>query len=112
MLLIVLHANHGFRCLFKIAMGTDAGTPFNLHGQNARELILMVEHGLSPGEAIKSATSTAAQLLNMNESIGTVAVGRRADFVVVNGDPLQDISLLGDSAKIHSVYFAGRQVRQ
>jgi imidazolonepropionase-like amidohydrolase len=96
----------------KIAMGTDAGTPFNLHGENARELMLMVEYGLSPGEAIKSATSRAAELLNENESIGTVAVGRRADFVVVNGDPLRDISVLGDPAKIDSVYFAGQHVKR
>ena len=94
----------------KIAMGTDAGTPFNVHGANARELALMVEHGLSVHEAIQCSTARAAELLGMEESIGSVAVGRWADFLVVDGDPLEDLSILADVGRIHAVYRAGERV--
>jgi len=96
----------------KIAMGTDAGTPFNLHGENARELERMVEHGLPAGEAVRSATSRAAELLNLEEDVGSIAVGRWADFLVVDGDPLEDVSALGDPERIHAVYRAGRRVER
>jgi imidazolonepropionase-like amidohydrolase len=75
----------------KIAFGTDAGVfP---HGQNAREFRFMTELGMKPMEAIVSATGAAADLLGWNE-VGTVEPGRFADFVVVEGDPLADITLL------------------
>lgn len=94
----------------KIVMGTDAGTPFNLHGENARELVLMVRHGLPEKEAVRSATSLAAELLKLQESVGSIAVGRWADFLVVEGDPLEDISILTEPARIRAVYRAGRRV--
>ncbi len=96
----------------KIAMGTDAGTPFNLHGENARELELMVQHGLPPAEAIRSATSRASELLNREEEVGSIAVGRWADFLVVDGDPLEKIAVLADPGQIHAVYRAGRRVER
>ncbi len=91
----------------KIAMGTDAGTPFNLHGENAGEIVLMAEYGLSADQAIRSATSRAAELLGMAETTGSIAPGRRADILVVDGDPLADLSILADPSNIHSVYRAG-----
>ncbi|MDX1706587.1 MAG: amidohydrolase family protein [Pseudidiomarina sp.] len=75
----------------KIAFGTDAGV-FD-HGENYREFIYMVEAGMPPLTAIRSATAEAAALLGVTE-IGTLEVGKRADIVAVTGDPLKDITLL------------------
>jgi imidazolonepropionase-like amidohydrolase len=91
----------------KIAMGTDAGTPFNLHGENARELVLMAEHGMPAEEAVRSATSRAAELLGLEESLGSIAVGKRADLLVVEGNPLEDLSVCGDPV---AVFRAGERV--
>lgn len=77
----------------RIAMGTDAGTPFNAHGENPRELELMVRAGMTPGAAIASATQVAAELLG-DLDIGQLAPGKLADIVAVPGDPLADIRLL------------------
>jgi len=78
----------------KIAMGTDAGTPFNHHGNNLKELELLVENGLSPMEAIQAGTSRAAEVLGLEGDLGSVAVGKVADIIVVDGDPLSDIASL------------------
>ena len=75
----------------KIAAGTDSGTPFNSHGGLALELELMVENGATPVEALVAATATAAELLDVAGSVGTVAVGKTADLLLVDGDPLADI---------------------
>jgi len=77
----------------KIAFGTDAGG-FPWTESMAQEFGRMVELGMSPMDAIKSATSRAADLLEMQGKIGTVAPGAYADIVAVSGDPLQDINQL------------------
>ncbi|WP_049907687.1 metal-dependent hydrolase family protein [Haloferax elongans] len=75
-----------------IAMGTDAGTPFNDHGQNAlREMELMVEYGLSPAEALEAATVNGADLVGLDD-VGKVAEGYVADLVVLDADPSEDAS--------------------
>src|SRR3712207_1365840 len=56
----------------RIAMGTDAGTPFNRHGANAKEIALMVECGMQPADALVSATRSAAELLDLHDEMGTV----------------------------------------
>ncbi|MCH8501013.1 MAG: amidohydrolase family protein [Aliidiomarina sp.] len=76
----------------KIAFGTDAGV-FD-HGENAREFVYMVEAGMTPMDAIASATRHAAILLGADDQIGTVSAGKYADLVAVSGDPLEDISIL------------------
>ncbi|MFO8059952.1 MAG: amidohydrolase family protein [Bacillota bacterium] len=91
----------------RIAMGTDAGTPFNRHGQNAYELKLMVEAGMSPMDAILSATRVAAELLGVQDEVGTIEEGKRADMIVVSGDPLADIDEMLD---VREVYVAGERV--
>lgn len=78
----------------KIAFGTDSGV--SAHGDNGLEFVLMVEAGMKPIEAIRSATQSAANLLNVNNSLGTIEVGKLADLVAVKGDPLKQISLLQD----------------
>jgi len=74
----------------KIAYGTDAGG-FPWTEPLASDFRYMVEYGMTPMQAIRSATSVAAELLGQQDDIGTVAVGRYADLIAVAGDPLQDI---------------------
>ncbi|MDM7861994.1 amidohydrolase family protein [Alteromonas sp. ASW11-36] len=76
----------------KIAFGTDSGV--SAHGDNGKEFGYMVEAGMAPIDAIISATKNAADLLNVSDELGTVSVGKKADIVAVEGDPLSDISLL------------------
>ncbi len=76
----------------RMAMGTDAGTPGNRHGENAQECVLMVEeNGMSPGESIAAATSEAAALLGRAGDLGTLTVGAPADLIGCRADPLEDI---------------------
>lgn len=76
----------------KIAFGTDAGVfP---HGENAKEFGYMVEAGMSPIDAIRAATVSAALLLDQPARLGMVAPGFAADIVAVDGDPLRDVKLL------------------
>ena len=74
-----------------IAFGTDT---FELPGTNAQELELMVRYGMKPIDALRSATSTAAALLDLSELIGTVEPGRAADLIAFSGDPVSDIRCL------------------
>ena len=89
-----------------IAMGTDAGTPFNTFEAIADELTYMVEYGLSPAEALEAATVNAADLLGL-EDVGRVAAGYRADLVVLGSDPNADA---GAWAEPESVFFGGERV--
>jgi imidazolonepropionase-like amidohydrolase len=80
----------------KIAFGTDAGAiP---HGTQARELVRMVEYGMSPLDALRAATVRGAELLRMERDLGTVEAGKYADVIAVAGDPLSDIGALTDVA--------------
>lgn len=93
-----------------IALGTDAGTPFNYHGENAQELERMVGLGMTPMEAIITATASAARLLGLDREVGTIEAGKRADLVLVDGNPLTRIGLLRDRPRIAAVIQAGRIV--
>lgn len=84
----------------RIAAGTDAGTPFNRHGDMARELALMVENGLTSMQTLVAATHGAAENLGMLNELGTLEVGKLADLVVVDGDPVADISATGQVALV------------
>lgn len=77
----------------KIAFGTDAGV--YMHGKNYLEFQYMTEAGMPAMEAIKSATISAATLLGMEDTLGTIQKDKTADIVAVDGDPLQDISVMG-----------------
>jgi imidazolonepropionase-like amidohydrolase len=90
-----------------IAMGTDAATPFNRHGENAEELGTMVSLGMTSADAIASATSAAARALGRDD-IGVLRAGALADVAVWEGDPLADISLL--TARPRAVYLGGERV--
>ena len=91
----------------KVAAGTDAGTPFNRHGENAKELELMVNAGLKPIEAITCATKVGAEACYLAEKTGTLEKGKWADLIIVDGDPTTDIKILQDKARIRLVMKAG-----
>ncbi len=74
----------------QIAMGTDAGTPFNAHGGNAQEVELMVEAGMTPAQALEAATATAAKLLGIEHEVGLVASGHAADLLVLSRNPFDE----------------------
>lgn len=95
----------------RIAAGTDCGFICD-HGENAGELTLMVEAGLAPMEAIQAATRTNAELLGRAADFGTLEPGKLADILIVDGDPLSDISLLEDNERILFVMKDGSLVRE
>ena len=89
----------------RVAMGTDSGViP---HGQNLRELALMVEGGMTPMQAIEATTRSAAELMGLQDELGTLEAGKRADLVVVDGDPL-DVATLAD--RVVEVYKDGKRL--
>ena len=83
--------DHALDAGVPIAMGTDAGTPFNHHRDAATELERMVEHGLSPEATFEAATVNAADLLGLDD-VGRLEPGARADCVVLDSDPREDVS--------------------
>ena len=92
----------------KIAFGTDAGG-FDWKVNPAKEFSSMVKFGMTPAQAIRSATVTAAELLGMKDSLGAVEAGKLADIVAVPGDPLADISVM---EKVDFVMKGGSVYRQ
>ncbi len=96
----------------KIAAGSDAGTPFNMHGKNTLELELLVERcGFTAWEALRAATVVAAEAVGLSDQVGTIEVGKYADIVIVDGNPLDDIKMLQDNSKIKLVIRHGFKVR-
>jgi len=87
----------------RIAMGTDSGVV--PHGQNLRELDLMVDCGMSAADALVATTKTAAELMGLDEELGTLEPGKRADVVLVDGDALD-----GLSGRVRRVWKDGVQV--
>jgi imidazolonepropionase-like amidohydrolase len=77
----------------KVAFGTDAGG-FDWKVNPAKEFGYMVKWGMTPAQAIRAATASAAALLDMQDSVGTIDSGKLADIVAVPGDPLKDITVL------------------
>jgi imidazolonepropionase-like amidohydrolase len=78
----------------QLVAGTDAGAPFNFHSPLTREMQNLHEAGLTPMETIQSATLRPAQMQGVERELGTVTKGKFADMIIVDGDPLQDITLL------------------
>jgi imidazolonepropionase-like amidohydrolase len=76
----------------KIALGTDAGV--YPHGDNARQFFYMVKYGMTPAQAIRAATSVAADLIGRSQDVGSIQPGRYADIIAVAADPLQDVRAL------------------
>lgn len=80
----------------KVAMGTDSGV--GPHGENAEELVLMVECGMTPMQSIVASTGAAAEMLRLDDRLGTLAPGKLADVLLVDGNPLEDIHVVADMA--------------
>lgn len=93
-----------------IAMGTDAATPYNYHGDNAMELVWMQEAGLTPMQAIVASTANAARALGWDAWLGTLEPGKVADMIVVAGNPLDNLRLLADRRAIELVFKDGQVV--
>jgi imidazolonepropionase-like amidohydrolase len=94
-----------------VAMGCDCGAPSRMpNGENALELELMVRHGMTTEHAIRAATSEAARLLGIADTVGTIAPGKLADLVVLDGNPLDDIRVARTGVRL--VMQCGRIVRE
>jgi len=105
--LIQATAGRAYKAGVKIAFGTDAAV--YPHGMNAKEFVYMVEAGMPPMFVIQAATTHAAQLLKHEKELGSIAPGKFADVIAVQGDPLADVSLL---QKVSFVMKAGAVVKQ
>jgi imidazolonepropionase-like amidohydrolase len=96
-----------YQAKIPIAMGTDAGTPFNCHGENLKEMELLVKAGMTPMDAIVATTKTASEVLALEKKVGTLEKGKLADLIVVDGNPLKDIRLLQEKDKILAIMKEG-----
>jgi imidazolonepropionase-like amidohydrolase len=89
----------------KMVFGSDAGVM--PHGQAGRQFATMVQYGMTSLEAIQAATRNAAQALGREKDVGAIAVGRFADIIAVDGDPLADV---GELASVDIVVKAGKRI--
>ena len=93
-----------------IAMGTDAATPYNFHGENAMELYYMSQAGISTMDCIVASTKNAARALGWDSKLGTLEPGKLADLIVVKKNPLDDLRSLADRSNIEYVMQGGKFV--
>lgn len=91
----------------RIAAGTDAGTGYNPHGGLSHQVVLLGRHGMTPERALTAATLDAARSIGLAEGSGRLAAGRRADLLVVDGDPFTNLEALED---VRAVYVGGQSV--
>ena len=89
----------------KIAMGTDAAV--GKHGTNAEELEYLTQIGMTPMEAIVASTKTASECIHDAANVGTLEAGKLADLLVVDGDPLEDITILQHRERLRLVMLGG-----
>ena len=92
------------------AIGTDSGAPFVHHGSNAKELEIFVRYGATEMEAIEAATRVPAEILGLENKLGTVEPGKEADVIVVKENPLRDIRVLQNNENIGLVIQGGEVV--
>jgi imidazolonepropionase-like amidohydrolase len=81
-----------FKAGVKMAFGTDAGV--YPHGDNAKQFFYMVKYGMTPAQAIRAATSSAADLIGRAQDVGTLEAGKYADIIAVEADPMADVRAL------------------
>ena len=93
-----------------LVTGSDAGNPLVIHGPTVQqELALWVQAGIPPSVALTAATHNAARLLRVDNRIGSIEVGHEANLLLVDGDPLSDISA---TERISLVVYKGERVRR
>lgn len=90
----VASVGRAFHAGVNVACGSDAGSPFNPVWELVPELRLLCQAGLTPGQALEAATRRAAEVIGAEKEIGTLEPGKRADVLVVEGDPLRDVGAL------------------
>jgi len=90
----------------KIAFGTDSAV--TKHGENADEFGMMVDSGMTEMDAIRAATVTASELIEMSDTLGTIEAGKMADIIAVDNNPLDDITALEN---VSVVIKNGKQVK-
>lgn len=98
--------NHqmAFKKGVKFALGTDAGTPGNFHGETAQEVRYMVENvGMSPIQALQIATIEGARAIKLEEKIGSIKQGKIADIIICSKDPISDVTILENIKNITHV---------
>lgn len=103
------NVGEAIRAGVRVAMGTDSGVGH--HGSNAEELQLMVEAGMTPMQAIVASTKTASECVHMQDEVGTLEPGKYADLLLLNGDPLDDITMLQDKGKLSLIMQGGNVVK-
>jgi imidazolonepropionase-like amidohydrolase len=108
----IAHRHHeSFKDALAAGVKMGTGTDFiedASHGQNARELELMVRHGATPMQALVAATKTSAEVCRVDDRVGTIETGKLADVLVVDGNPLEDIAMLQDHSALLLVMKEGR----
>ncbi len=87
---------NAYKAGVKIALGTDAGTPFNPHDKTAYEMVLMNENGMDNWDCIRAGTINAAELCGVESDHGTIEIGKKANFTVYAGNPIEDINNVMD----------------
>lgn len=97
-------------CL-RVPLGSDCGAPFTPNGTNAKEMEFFVRYGATTMQAIEAGTRVAAEVLGLENQIGTIESGKEADVIVVDGNPLEDITILQDINRIVLVIQSGKIVR-
>lgn len=102
---------HACRAGVTIALGTDAGTPFNLHGNNAAELSELAETGMNPHDIVLAATGNAARAIGISHITGTLAPGMQADFLILKHNPLENIQVLLDRRTILEIHMGGKRIK-
>jgi len=95
----------------RIAMGTDQGTPVNKPGENAQEIVRMAGLGMSNAACLMASTAWASELLRIDGETGRIADGLAGDLLVLDGDPIEDISILTRQPSIRAVIKGGRIIR-
>jgi len=91
-----------------IAMGSDAGTPLNFHGENGLEIYWMQQAGMKPMDALVSSTLGAARLLGWEAQIGSIEEGKSADLLICDESPLDDLRRLADKKNLRAVFLDGK----
>jgi imidazolonepropionase-like amidohydrolase len=93
--------------------GTDSGFAVTPYGEwHARELEIFVEHlGFTPAEALRATTEVTARFMAEGDKIGVLEKGRAADFIAVNGSPLQNVAILQDKSRIRAVHIDGKPMQ-
>jgi imidazolonepropionase-like amidohydrolase len=97
-----------YQASIPIAMGSDAGTPLNFHGENSLEIYWMGQAGMKPMDALVSSALGAAKALGWEDRIGSVEEGKSADLLICDENPLDDLKRLADKKNLRAVFLGGK----